>query len=558
MPASEPARDHGLMTEASPHGRPRRLDRLFPCLAIGLACLYCHGFLLTNDGLYWDGWYVFDWVKTRNWTMLHHFYDSLGLPFFELIYRIFAFAPALIATFMWATVLCFFASGMLTFHLALKLVHLTRGEALALALLTVVLPYFTAAQDFIMFPFIFTHTLFLFAAWLIAEAFKTSGPRQWFLRFFGVAAFVLSFSNAALLVYYGGFYILFFFSYRRLSQLPLFTAAWRFVRRFPELLVLPPVTWYARSVLTPQYGWYARYNEPQLGQVIPNVESFFRYVPAYPFKIGTAWISAHPFVVGAMLLAAAVWYLLGAKDWRFKRSSISSVHFLWFGAVLLVFAVIPFAAAGKAFWPRPIGEISRHCILVPLPMAILVFALFRLVFTWRTDATSRLFWPVIACLLIVLGVQSTRVYLIERAEWIHSRSFLYHAVRNEDVRNSSVIFARGDFSFLKEIVYGLYGFKIALGSMDRFITNRVPANGTSFTPAEVDNLLISTSMLSSEYKNINRSGRQIRLEATPTGGATDWEIVRRYLQLLYFGDRKQMESFLAPLCTLKTTPLPPP
>jgi hypothetical protein len=537
----------------------RRLERLFPFAALGLLCLYCHGLLLTNDGLYWDGWYVFDWVKNRNWPVLHLFYDSLGLPFFELIYRVFACAPTLIAAFMWATVLSFFASGVLTYRLGIELASLTRAEALAVALLSVGIPLFTAAQDFIMFPFIFTHSLFLFAAWLVSKAIPSSGPRQWILRFFAVVAFVLSFSNAALLVYYGGFYILFFFSYyRRHSHSSLVAAAWRFAARFPELLLLPPLTWYARSVLTPQYGWYERYNQPLLNQVPTNLGSFFRNVPAFTVKTAAATAFAHPFLVGTMLLAAVLFSILGPRDWHFRRSSLPTYHFIWFGGLLLLFAVIPFAAAGKYFWPAPIGEISRHCILAPLPAAILVVAVFRLAFTWRAEDISRAVAPILACLLAILGVQYSTVYLLERAEWIHSRSFLVNAVGNQDVRDSSVIFVRGKFSLLKEVVYGLYAFKIAFGSMDRFVTNRVPANGTFLTRAEVDNLLLSTSMPNSEYTRINRSGRQIQLDAANAGEATDWQIVRRYLELRYFGKREEMETFLAPLTTLKTSPLPAP
>jgi hypothetical protein len=530
-------------------------------MLLGLVCLFCHGLLLTNDGLYWDGWYVFDWVKSHNWAQLHHFYNSLGLPFFGLIYRIFAFAPSLLPTFMWATVICFFASGVLTYHLGLQLAHLTRAEALAISLLTVAMPLFTAAQEFIMFCFIFTHALSLFSAWVIARALGESGPRQWFLRVFGVLGFVLSFSNAALLVYYGGFYLLFFFSYRRRSELPLLNAGWRFVRRFPELLLLPPVTWYARSKLTPQYGWYAQYNEPLLSQVPTNMESFFRNVPAYTFNTGMAWIRANPVLVWAMVIAALLWYVLGPRDWRFRRTGISTFHFVWFGAVLLVLAVLPFAAAGKYFWPTPISTISRHCILTPLPAAILVFAVLRLGFTWCRGRATRLFPPVLAFLVVVLAVQVAPVYLKERVEWIYSLSLLSQVARSADIRDSSVVVVQSNDLAVAQTVYGLYAFKIVFGGMDRFVTNRAPANGVFYTPSEIESMLVATSMLPSEFARINRQGRQVRVETSRNAvNATDWQIVRRYLRLRYFGSQKGLQTFLDSLCTIKTSiiqsPLP--
>lgn len=512
--------------------------------------------LLTNDGLYWDGWYVFDWVKSRNWQMLHHFYDSLGLPLFGWVYRVFAFAPSLIATFMWATVLCFFANGVLTYQLGLKLANLTRGEALAIALLAQAMPLFTAAQDFIMFCFVFTHTLFLLSALLIAMAMRTTGWRQWCLRVIGVVGFYLSFSNAALLVYYGGFYILFFFSYRRISQLSFPTVVLLFVRRYPELLCLPLLAWRARTIFTPQYGWYEHYNKPDLSQVPTNLESFLRNVPSYTFETCTAWISAHPMIILTMIIGAMLWYVLGPKNGRFEPSTLLTFHFLWFGAILLFLSVLPFAAAGKDFGPVPTGVRSRHCILAPLPAAILVFMVVRLGLIWRFSVTRRLVAPVVASLSILLGIQIPNVYVNERAEWLFSRSLLYNAVRSEDVRDSSVIFLPGDFSLVNQTVYGLYAFKIAFGGMDRFVTNRGPLNGTFFTRWEIDGMLVDTTMLPNEFTHINRNGIQIRVDASRNrGNATDWQIVRRYLWLRYFGDRREFESFLGSLCTIRTSTL---
>jgi hypothetical protein len=534
-----------------------RFETRLPYVLLAAVCLFCQGFLVTNDGTIWDSWYVYSWLKTHNWAPMYDFLSSVGMPSFAWLYWPFGSAPDIVGAFMWATFLCFLANGILTYQLGLRLTDLTRGEVLAISLLAQALPFFTAAQDFIMFFFVFTHTLFLLSALLIASAIRTSGGRQGWLRLIGVLGFFLSFSNAALLVYYGGFYLLFFFSYRRLNRLSLLPAAFRFIRRYPELLILPPVTWYARSILTPQHGYYEHYNEPQLSQVPANLETFFRNVPTYTFRTCTAWVSAHPVIVAVLIIAAALWAVLGPSSWRFRRSSLSVFHFLWFGALLLLLAVVPFAAAGKSFWRVPIGELSRHCILTPLPGAILLFAVLRLGFAWQVNATSRLMGPIVACLVIVLGAQYFPVYLNERVEWIFSRSFLYNAARNDEVGRSSVVVVKG-YILAKQTVYGLYAFKTAFGRMDRFVTNRLPANGPIFTPSEIEGMLRATTVLPSEFTQINREGRQIFVEADRNrGDATDWQIVTRYLRLRYSRDRKKFETFLSSLCTLRTSILQP-
>jgi hypothetical protein len=532
----------------------RGFERALPYISLALLCLFCHGILLTNDGLIWDGWYAFDWVKSHNWTQLHHFFDSIGIPLFGWLYRVFAFAPALISTFMWSTVICFFVAGAMTYKLGLK-AGLTGGEALAIAALTEAMPLFTAAQEFIMFPFIFTHALLLVAVLLFTRAMTEQGAWHWGLRIVGVVLFFVSFTNAALLVYYGGVYIFLWYYYKRTRSLSFFPAVRSYLVRYPELFLLPPATWYARMTLFRPYGWYEHYNEPHLDQAPANVWSFFHNVPLYTARNCWSWITAHPVIVLIMVGLVVLYYFFAPVSWRVDRSSLPTRHLIWFGALLLFLAVFPFAAAGKYFWPAP-GENSRHCILTPLPAALLVFSALRLIFTPRAKMSSRLIAPVTACLAIVLGVQDWRPYINERAEWIFSRSVLYHATRNELVRSSSVIYLP-DYSVSREYVYGTYGFKLAFGGkLERLVTRRPPTNGEYYTVSEIENIFGATSMLPSEFVNVNRHGRQVAIEATRNrGDATDWDIVRRYLQLRYSGDRKALEAFLGSLSTLKVTTL---
>ena len=38
-----------------------------PYMVMALVCLGVHGILVTNDGVVWDGWYFYTWLKrTRN------------------------------------------------------------------------------------------------------------------------------------------------------------------------------------------------------------------------------------------------------------------------------------------------------------------------------------------------------------------------------------------------------------------------------------------------------------------------------------------------------------
>jgi formylglycine-generating enzyme required for sulfatase activity len=545
---------------AEPAGAPpSRLRRLVPYALIGAVTLFCHGLILTNDGTIWDSWYVLNFLQTRNWFTMHDFFSSVGMPLYDWLYRPFALAPDIVAAFMLATFLCLLANGVLIYRIALEAGRLTRDEALALALLAQAMPLFSAAQDFIMFFFVLTHTLFLAAALLAVRLLEAQGRRRALLRALAVLGFAVSFTNAALLVFYGCCYLLLFFRHRQLHPAPLLPSCGRFVARYPDLLLLPPLTWLARGWLTPQYGWYAAYNNPtaNLPLLLPNFLSFFRNALPYHLRTLAAWPLAHPLALALLAAAAllAIWRAPAA--WRAKGGPLPALHLAAFGALALVLAIFPFAAAGKLFLPQPVGEMSRHSILAGLPLALLLLVPLRLLLP-AAGGGSRWFAPVAGFLALVLGSQLAPVYLNERAEWVYSRAVLQQVARSAAVRASSVVVLQG-YSVVRQDAYALYGFATAFGDMTRLVTAHVPANRQFFTPAEIEGLLAYTTLPSGDFRRIDPSGQQLHLVAERTRPATpDAQIVSRYLRARYLGTRQELESYLATLVAVKTAVLRPP
>ena len=533
---------------------------LMPYSLIVAVAVLCHGFLLTNDGTIWDSWFVLSWLKERNWAAMSEFFGSVGVPLYAWLFWPFSAAPDIVAAFMWATFLCLILGSVLTYHLAIALGFLSRGEALAVVLLAEAMPLFLAAQDFIMFFFIFTHVLFLGGALLATLALQAQDWRHWLLRGTGVLALLLSFCNAALLVFYGALYVLLFFCYRRLHGLPFWKGSVRFVCRYPDLLLLPPLAWVARLFLTPQYGWYEHYNAigDNLAHLGANLWSFIEYVLPYHLRNTAWWFVAHPVIAVLLVILVIAWVRWAPKGWATVRGSTASVHYLWFGILSLFLAIFPFAVAGKHFIALPVSEDSHHLILTSVPMAILLFAVLRPLFLRGAGTVSRALPPVVGGLAIVLGSQVTPAYIAERAEWVFSRSLLHNASSNELLRASSVIALADKFSLMKQEVYAFYGFGRALGSSTRFVTRISPKNGRFYVPPEMVSTLLRTTVLPGEFKRIDPSGLQILLKVGRNRGeASDWNVVHRYLKLRYFGDRGEMEGYLSGLTTLQTIILKP-
>ena len=525
-----------------------------PICILVLGGLLCHGIILTNDGTIWDSWYVKNWLQNKNWGAITEFFGSVGVPVYGWLYALFAYAPNIVETFMFATISCMVFSWIFTYLLALKLANLSSMEALCLALLAQSVPVFTAGQDLVVFFFVFMHALFLFAAYMATCAIEQSGCKALILRITSITLFFISFYNAALLVFYGGFFILLFYKWWRQAQGDLLKSIVQFSFRHLDFLLLPPIAWGFRQFFSPQFGWYADFNSPtaNIPFILPSLKSFF--VNVIPFHINQIWnwINENPVVILLLILLLFFAALRGPQKWSVMPSKIRTVAMSGFGILLLLLAIFPFAAAGKGFSPQPIGEPSRYTILTGLPLAILIFSVLRFVFLSRPNRSSRWLVPICFAISVVLGCQIPQVYIKERAEWIFSRSILQNAEKNDDIRKSSIIVLQ-NCGMTSEIVYGIYAFASVFGDFTRLVTPTVPQNGQFFMPSEILLTLLRTTNLPNMLNQINPSGRQTLVIAERVRGeSSDWKLAMRYLQIKWFGQQEELSAFLGQLTNLKT------
>lgn len=538
----------------------KRSGWILPIATILAVSLFSHGFLLTNDGRIWDSWFVFRWLKAGSWPAISEFFGSVGIPLYALLYWPFRYMGDIVGAFMWATFLCFVVASLLIYRLARLLAGLTTGEAIAIGALTVAMPLFLAAQDFIMFFFILTHTVFLGALLLAGMSLERTRWKHVSFRCAAVLGFMLSFSNAGLLVFYGGAYILLFFRHQHLRGLKFAAGVKEFLVRYPDYFLLPPAAWVFRLVCTPQYGWYESYNAigANLHKVGDSLWSFLQHVVPFHVVGSGQWVLNHPLVVVMLIVFFFAWIRWAPEGWDIPRAAVSTVQLAGFGCLLLFLALFPYAVAGKSFIAHPVGEDSHHLLLTSLPVALLVFAILRPVCWLGARATSRAFVPAVACVVVICGCRILPEYAEERADWVFSRSVLRNAAQNADVRESSVVFIPQKFSLTKQHAYEIFGFSDAFGELTRFVTHHPPFNQQHYIPPEILSTLLRTTVLPSEYKSINLAGQQIGLSVgwkldKPNSLDLSW----RYFYLSRFGSDAELDEFLAGLTVIQTQVLRP-
>lgn len=527
-----------------------------PYLVLAVVCLYCHGFILTNDGPVWDGWYWVNWLQNRNWAPMVEYTGAQGLKTTLWLFGLFAYLPDVIGCGMVASFLCLFVESVWVFRFACAATRLGWVESLCIAALSLAVPFFNAAQDFPVIGLLFFRMLFVGAALAAVRSVDCwgCGLRHAAWRLLAHGLFVLCcMTNGALLVYYGGFYLLLYLHARRRDGRGWIESFAAFAARYPDYLLLPPLTYAGRLIFVKQYGWYETYNMPTSDWMNfwPNLGSFFRFVPSYHLTNAFEWLGSHP-LLAVLGVGGLVWMAYAGRRWALgSRSGVSGWSLAAFGVLLFAFAIVPLALVGKVFYPNPIRLHSRHCVLMGLPVAVVVFSILRAAL-WRPGARAHAaLLPVTLGCVLWMGTQLHRAYLVERLDWVYSRSVLQHAVTDPRIRDSSVILTQ-NYSVTGLSTYDLYGFATAFGQMNHLVTPLPPENRRFYTPFEMHFMLHMTSVLPGEFKKIDPSGRQIFLRVTRKRSEDEpSKIVWEYLRTKWSGDAALMKAFLEPLTSVE-------
>jgi formylglycine-generating enzyme required for sulfatase activity len=528
---------------------------------IALVCLGTHGFLLTMDGVIWDGWYFLSWIRNRNWDAFGDYAWSQGMPFSLLLLKPLSLFPNVVLAGMFAVVVTLFLQGVVVYRLGLKLGDFTRSEALAFAVLYQSCPLVSAAQDFPILTLLFFHLLFFAGGLAAASAMERSGWRHWALRGAAIVALMMScWTNGSLLMVYGSLYVAWFCYFVRLAGGVWLHQLMPFLRRYPDLLVLPPVTLWMRNAFSPQFGWFEDYNKPTSdpGVIWNTFWSFFENVVPYHVQESLEWPIEHPVLASLVVVFLLAWPRFAPVGWVATRGTARSGWLVGFAMLSFFLGVLPLAIIGKTFLEPVYGEFSRWSMHVPIPFALVTIALLRAMCFPQRGTESRWFPAIVTAGVVFGGSQIVPVYIGERVEWVFSRALLHQLTKVDAVRDASVFACGGNFSLSRQIVYGGYAFETIFGDKKRLAVPIIPMNGRYFTPMELYAMVIPTALVPNEFKAINPAGAQIRVDPKrQRDGMSDWEIAWQYLRLRWFGTASEMDEFLTRLVSMQLTMLRP-
>ena len=194
----------------------KRIDKAYYILFF--FTIIVHGLLFLNDGVFQDTWIIHNFQSEKNWDLLFKLYSDSGRPIMSIVYRTIGLFPNKIFATRIYQLLSIFFSGVFIYKIGKEFFDLYPLQIMVIALVSISYPIyyqFSVAMD----VYILYYTIFIVGAYLSFKATKYEGIKHWLLRLLSLVLLFVSFDHSSLLVFYFGFFLLFFIYSQRYIDL---------------------------------------------------------------------------------------------------------------------------------------------------------------------------------------------------------------------------------------------------------------------------------------------------------------------------------------------------
>lgn len=404
----------------------------------GLICLYgtlCHGAMLLNDGVYWDGWMIDSWQRNKNWKAMKRFFGEVGLPIYYYQHRLLSRFNARILVYRLIGFASTLLSALAIYLISIHLGYLGEFYSFALALLYLSYAgYHMNIDTNVSVQYTFPASIFYWAAYIAFLAHDQIGASHWGLRVTSLLLFFVAFNANSLLVYYFGFLAI-----KMLTGATVSIDNWQLlyhdVLNNLDYFILPFVFWILKENLTPRHGFYKDYNRIRIRPVwlvfslFDAVRSGMEAAIGEPIRSAAA--SYYLWLPGGMVFAAA-----GAAGYDALEIPTLSRHvavvLLISGAALFLLGALPYALVEQKF--APAGWATKNHMLFHLPVSLIVLGGTSLLFPTELNVL------VMAFVLAANMVYLNRVYLYYIAVVAKNRSWLLKLSKIDAARRISVFY----------------------------------------------------------------------------------------------------------------------
>jgi len=357
----------------------------YPFLSIVLFYLLGNFTLLINNGIYWDDWAIYNSTYEAIMTQ----FNGNGSPLFGYMHLFLLQSKYAVFMYHLLTVILQILTGYALWN-SLKLLKANPDFSYWIVLIFTIVPYFSAKNTLICFPYTLTYYLFIFATYLMIKAVKTNNL---VLRFLALLLFFSSFLTNSLVVFYLVPYILLYLIVNKqvLNEIPLnFKSIIKLVKlpniiKTSDFLVLPFVFFIVKLFFFKTSGLYAEsgYNNLYFSRILKVPTYLIATIQESFFGLFSKSLSVLYNNVGFLyiliVIIFVVYRILKKLDLKEITHSTKETNlYIVLGFLLFLLATLPYALVGKS--PSFEAYDTRHQLLLPIGAAFLVVGLvFKLI-----------------------------------------------------------------------------------------------------------------------------------------------------------------------------------
>jgi hypothetical protein len=533
-------------------------------LLILISAIAAHGLLLINDGIYLDDWVLTPLGTTQEIIDMHFF--LAGAPRAAWYHWILGCFPGGVLVYRLVTFGCIVLSGILVYQIARMTNRTTHQEALLLSLFSVVWPAYQVNMHAAAVVVPLQYCWFLLATFLGLLSAKLIGYKRFCLRTVSLCFFLLSFNYHSLLVFYLGFLLLVFVAHLDSDSGSDGQKLKRFCSRNPDYIVLPLIYWIMNNAFSRHpSGVYDGYNKINFSiKGILDVFVGFSENAVYGQLTTTiVEILNHPlFSLTMSLIIIASYRLFDVGTTKFFSSKITSSTLLKFGLALFFLGVFPYAVVGKA--ASLMGFSTRHAILISLPLAIVLVAITRILFSDSNGIISSFGFASVMMLILGCVLVNVKNYTCLQARWVKDQSIIYKISTLQGAADTKIFWihdffpvgTRDPLEYYRFYEWASF-FKRAFGNEERVGIDVRAAQRDFFESANFKQYSTKFYVLS----DFDPKGCQAILTILPgpnvlkrTTSEIEMDLIKRYYYIKFLG-KQSMKAFLTGVTELKIDPI---
>lgn len=417
-------------------------DMRFFIVVLGLYFIAFILLLLNKNALYWDDYTLYNHVPEH---IMKEFCDS-GLPLFGYIHIFMGSLGNGILPYRIAVFMVYLLSGLFLYYILCGLKRFSKNTAGIITLFFLILPVNNARISLIDFPYGLCLCLFFMAFWLLTKYLKKP---TLYVRVFILALFFCSFWTNSLLVFYAipllsiCYYHLFEISHDSISvhrtTWPVYCSKSLRILflQYTDFVALPLIFFILRVAYYMPHGELAGYNTIVFQKVVYNILYSIKSAICKPLVDLIIVAGSHK--LSLFLVVLFVLCLNFIKIVQVPQKQIWLC--LGLGFIFWILAIFPYAAVNKI--PDPGSFESRHMLLTPLGLSLIIYAFFLILAKIDTDVATGM------CIVFVAACVFKNGY--DQAFFL--KDWFYQVSLEENYRSNAFIRDNATFVFHSDIAW---------------------------------------------------------------------------------------------------------